>query len=80
MVFSASKDFCGSGLRLGVLYSKNAALNTALSNLGYFCSIPAPLQMTLSKLFGDDEWLDGFLSENRRRMLAAYSTLTGSWG
>lgn len=76
-MFGASKDFCGSGLRVGVLYSKNTALNTALVNLGYFASVPAPLQMTLSKLLSDDQWLDGCLRENRRRMLEAYTQLTG---
>jgi hypothetical protein len=62
---------------VGVLYSKNAALNAALGNLGYFASVPAPLQMTLSKLLSDDAWLDGCLRENRRRMLEAYTQLTG---
>lgn len=76
-VFGASKDFCGSGLRVGVLYSKNAALNTALGNLGYFASVPAPLQMSLSKLVTDDAWLDSYLAENRRRMLEAYTQLAG---
>jgi len=77
-VFGASKDFCGSGLRVGVLHSRNSSLNTALGNLGYFCSPPAPLQWTLAQLLGDEGWLDGFLTENRRRMLAAYNTLTGN--
>lgn len=77
-VFGASKDFCGSGLRVGVLYSRNAALNTALGNLGYFASVPAPLQMTLSKLLADEKWLDGCLAENRRRMWEAYSQLAGT--
>lgn len=36
VLFGASKDFCGSGLRIGALWSRNAALNTALDNLGYF--------------------------------------------
>lgn len=76
-VFGASKDFCGSGLRIGALYSKNAALNQALGNLGYFASVPAPLQHALSRLWADDAWLDGFLAENGRRMLEAYTTLTG---
>lgn len=76
-VFGASKDFCGSGLRIGALYSRNAALNQALGNLGYFASVPAPLQHALSRLWADDAWLDGFLEENRRRMLEAYTTLTG---
>jgi 1-aminocyclopropane-1-carboxylate synthase len=79
IVFGFSKDFCGSGLRLGVLYSKNSALNMALGNLGYFCSVPAPLQMTLSKLLADDAWVDGFVAENRRRMLQAYTSLTGMY-
>jgi hypothetical protein len=79
-VFGASKDFCGSGLRVGVLYSKNAALNTALGNLGYFASVPAPLQMSLSKLLADDSWLDGYLKENRARMLEAYIQLAGGSG
>lgn len=77
-VFGASKDFCGSGLRVGVLYSKNAALNTALGNLGYFASVPAPLQMSLSKLLADDTWLDGYLKANRARMLEAYKQLAGA--
>lgn len=80
VVFGASKDFCGSGLRIGVLYSKNTSLNQALGNIGYFASVPGPLQYSLSKLWSDDEWLDGFMAENRRRMLEAYTTLAGVQG
>jgi 1-aminocyclopropane-1-carboxylate synthase len=80
VVLGASKDFCGSGLRIGVLYSKNTLLNQALGNIGYFASVPGPLQYTLSKLWSDDEWLDGFIAENRRRMLEAYTTLAGRQG
>jgi 1-aminocyclopropane-1-carboxylate synthase len=36
IVFGFSKDFCASGLRVGCLLSKNAALNKALDNISYF--------------------------------------------
>ncbi len=36
VIFGMSKDFCASGLRLGCLHSRNAALNKAMVNLTYF--------------------------------------------
>lgn len=75
--WGASKDLCGSGLRLGVLLSGNAALNQALDNLGLMAAVPGPLQLAAARLLGDRKWMEAFLNENRRRLAACYTQLSG---
>lgn len=77
-MFGASKDLCASGLRLGCLHSRNAALNQALVNLAYFCLPSSAVQWAFARLLGDGAWLAGFVAENARRLRASYEALTGA--
>lgn len=56
-----SKDFCASGLRMGCLYTANAAINTAMGNLGYFTGCGGPLQHQVAEMLEDKEWTSMFL-------------------
>ena len=71
ILWGASKDFCASGLRMGVLFSHNAALLGALDNVGYFSAASNPMQDALAAALGDAAWVDGFLAENHGRLRQA---------
>mmetsp|Transcript_10576 Transcript_10576/g.19351 ORF Transcript_10576/g.19351 Transcript_10576/m.19351 type:complete len:463 (-) Transcript_10576:418-1806(-) len=78
IIFGLSKDFCGSGLRVGVLHTRNAKLLQALDNLSYFCAVSNVSQHTITQMLNDKEWLDLFFNENRRRLKHAYTVLEES--
>lgn len=78
VVFGASKDFCASGLRLGCLHTRNAALSEALVNLSYFALPSSAVQWAFARLFGDGDWLGGYVEENARRLRRSYAALTGA--
>ncbi|KAG2436151.1 hypothetical protein HYH02_011655 [Chlamydomonas schloesseri] len=75
VVWGMSKDFCASGIRVGVLHSRNVQLNKALDNLGYFAAVSNPVQWALAEALNDGPWLADFLATNRLRMAAAYGQL-----
>jgi 1-aminocyclopropane-1-carboxylate synthase len=71
VLWGFSKDWCASGLRVGVLLSHNAALAGALDNVGYFTAASNPTQDALAEVLRDEEWVEGFLEGNRRALAAA---------
>ena len=75
VVYGMSKDFCASGYRVGALWTQNAGIHRALDNVSYFCAIPGPMQHALAIVLNDDEFLDGFFEENRKRLRKQYATV-----
>jgi len=71
ILWGASKDFCASGLRCGVLFSHNDALLAALDNVGYFSAASNSMQDALGAALEDAAWVDSFLAENHRRLREA---------
>jgi len=71
-VWALSKDFGGSGLRVGCIYSQNEILLEALATLNIFCCVSGPIQYLTAELMTDDLFVDQFLAESRRRVLASY--------
>jgi 1-aminocyclopropane-1-carboxylate synthase len=76
LVLGLSKDFCASGLRCGVLYSRNARLHQMLDNVSYFASTPTHTQSALAAILREGAWVDAFMAERRARLLSAYTALT----
>lgn len=70
VIWAFSKDFSGSGLRVGCLWSRNAALNRSMHNLGYFCAVSNYVQNVLAAALEDAEGIDAYLVQNRRRLAA----------
>jgi aspartate/methionine/tyrosine aminotransferase len=71
-VWSFSKDFALSGLRLGVLYagSKELCLSGAAVN---FIQIPSTIvQEILAVFLSDHEWIDSYIKLNRSRLTKQY--------
>ena len=75
VLWGLSKDFGMSGYRTGVLYTKNAALLTALSNVNYFTTVSNDTQDCLAALLNDEEFIEEYLRESRRALRASYEKL-----
>jgi 1-aminocyclopropane-1-carboxylate synthase len=71
VVFGFSKDFAASGMRAGVLWSANPAMQRALGNLGYFCAVSVQTQRSLAAMLDDEPWLAGFAKEHNARLRAS---------
>ncbi|XP_010737159.3 1-aminocyclopropane-1-carboxylate synthase-like protein 1 [Larimichthys crocea] len=78
VMWGLSKDFAMAGVRIGTLYTENKDLVEALAQMGSFHGISGITQHQVAQLLQDREWINkDFLPENRRRLKAAHSYLTG---
>jgi len=71
-VWSISKDFGASGLRFGCVYSQNETFLQGMANLNVFAGVSNPIQMTMSELLTDDDFVDLYLDESRARLHQSY--------
>lgn len=76
LVYGLSKDWCGSGLRVGMLYSRNQPLQEALNSLAAFGSISNHTQHVLAEVLSDAQWTDTFVKENSQLLRESYTALT----
>jgi 1-aminocyclopropane-1-carboxylate synthase len=72
MVWSLSKDFGASGLRVGFVYSQNELYLRGLANFNIFSGVSNPIQMIVSELLTDDQFVDFYLDESRVRLRQSY--------
>ncbi|XP_048806787.1 1-aminocyclopropane-1-carboxylate synthase-like protein 1 isoform X3 [Lagopus muta] len=71
-----SKDFGMSGIRVGVLYTRNHEIQKAVNQLAVFHSCPGPVQHVLTQFLKDREWLDNvFFPTNKKRLKEAQNLL-----
>ncbi|XP_070763906.1 1-aminocyclopropane-1-carboxylate synthase-like protein 1 [Enoplosus armatus] len=78
VMWGMSKDFAMAGIRIGTLYTENRDLVEALAQLGSFHGVSGTTQHQVAQLLQDREWInEDFLPENRCRLKAAHSFLTG---
>uniref|UniRef100_A0A8V0XID9 1-aminocyclopropane-1-carboxylate synthase homolog (inactive) like n=1 Tax=Gallus gallus TaxID=9031 RepID=A0A8V0XID9_CHICK len=71
-----SKDFGMSGIRVGVLYTRNHEVQKAVNQLAVFHSCPGPVQHVLTQFLKDRDWLDNvFFPTNKRRLKEAQNLL-----
>lgn len=71
-LWGLSKDFGASGFRLGILYTQNTRLLQALANLNMFSGVPHPMQMIMSEILTDDEFVSAFLDDAKRELANSY--------
>ncbi len=71
-LWGMSKDFGATGFRFAMLYTQNMHLLQALANLNIFSGVPNPMQMIVAEMLIDDEFVDSFLEESRRRLVSSY--------
>ncbi|NWI19493.1 1A1L1 protein, partial [Crypturellus soui] len=71
-----SKDFGMSGIRVGVLYTRNHDIQKAVNQLAVFHGCPGPVQHVLSQFISDRDWLDNvFFPTNKKRLREAQNIL-----
>lgn len=78
VLWGISKDFCLSGFRVGVLYTGNARVLTAMSNTNYFTSVSHDTQDALGRLMEDVGWCKSFFKANHVALAASYAVVTAA--
>jgi aspartate/methionine/tyrosine aminotransferase len=72
MLWAVSKDFGGSGLRVGFVYSQNEVFMEGMATMSIFTCVSGPIQYLVSELLTDDQFSDQFLDESRERIHRSY--------
>ncbi|MFL6123899.1 aminotransferase class I/II-fold pyridoxal phosphate-dependent enzyme [Actinophytocola sp.] len=67
-VWGLAKDFGLSGLKVGVLATKDPEVLAAARALAYFAPVSTHTQALVADLLSDTGWVAGFLAESRRRL------------
>lgn len=75
-VWGFSKDFAMSGLRCGVLTSKNDDLLAAVGELAYRSVVSGDTQHLLAELLAGEAWVTTYLVELRARLKHSYEVTT----
>ncbi|GKY96790.1 hypothetical protein MPSEU_000638200 [Mayamaea pseudoterrestris] len=79
-VYSLSKDFCSSGLRVGVSYTCNDKIRLPLQKLNDLCQLPSTTQVwtqhMLTARAKGESWTTAFRRENHERLKARCDALT----
>lgn len=78
IVWGFSKDFGGSGLRVGVMYSQNQELLRGMSKLADSMQVSNLIQDRLSSLIGDDQFIENYLEMNSKNLDQSYQLLKES--
>jgi len=68
IIYALSKDFCSSGLRCGVLYTENEEILRSVNKLNDLCQMSSHTQYALTKVLGDKDWVNSFLTESNSRL------------
>ena len=71
-LWALSKDFGGSGLRVGIVYSQNEIFIEGLATVNIFSCVSGPIQYMISEILTDDQFIDSFLEESRNRLVYSY--------
>lgn len=75
LIYGLSKDWCASGLRVGLLYSRNQPLQRALTSLAGFSGISNHTQHILAEVLADEEWTTEFVAKNSKLLEVSYDTV-----
>ena len=78
VVYALSKDFALSGLRVGVLYTENAAALASLQKLNDLCQTSSHTQAVITEVLNDDGWLSDFETQARGRLTARHAWLVST--
>lgn len=70
-IWGLAKDFGLSGLKVGVLHTRDAQVRAAARALAYFAPVSTHTQALATHLLSDADWVVEFLAESRRRLAAS---------
>ncbi|MEE6466611.1 hypothetical protein FKM82_007009 [Ascaphus truei] len=75
-IWGPGKDFAMSGFRVGMLYTRNEQVCSAMSRLAFFHQCPGPIQYMLTQLLSDRDWLENvFFPTNKQRLKDSWKML-----
>ncbi|MGB6162235.1 MAG: aminotransferase class I/II-fold pyridoxal phosphate-dependent enzyme [Pseudonocardiaceae bacterium] len=83
VVWGFAKDFGLSGFKVGVLHTGHPEVRAAARALAYFTPVSTDTQFVVRELLADEDWVDGFIAEHRRRLGCSYdqvARLLTEWG
>eukprot|EP01084_Bolivina_argentea_P148846 260145_1 len=66
-LYGLSKDFCLSGLRIGVLYTENVQIRKYV-NVYLTYSVPIYMQQIIYHLLDNEQWIENFIRINSNRL------------
>ncbi|KAG0564582.1 hypothetical protein KC19_8G122800 [Ceratodon purpureus] len=72
VIYGLSKDLGLAGFRVGVLYSWNTQVLEAASRMARHCAVSTATQQLCTSLLSDEQFMNMFLFENRRRLTKRY--------
>ena len=72
VLYGISKDLGLAGFRVGILYSWNKQVLEAASRMARHCAVSTPTQRLCTSLLSDEQFMNMFLFENRRRLTKRY--------
>ncbi len=75
-IYALSKDFCISGLRVGVIHSFNKAVMKACGNVNIPHMVSNITQWICEEIFNDETFTRSFLNENRQALTDSYCLIT----
>ncbi|MFV1970716.1 MAG: aminotransferase class I/II-fold pyridoxal phosphate-dependent enzyme [Acidimicrobiia bacterium] len=75
-VWAISKDFSMSGLRCGVMTSKNVDVLKAVGELAYWSVVSGDTQHLVAEMLADTIWITEYLTEMRARLGRSYRATT----
>ncbi len=80
VMWGFSKDWGVSGYRIGVLYSQNASLNSALDNIGYFSAVSNHTQEAMAEVLEDKQWCAQYMRSNAQLVGRTYRAVVAALG
>ena len=77
-LWGMSKDFCANGLRVGVLYTQNKALQQSIGNLSFTFQASNLVQEMTAFVLKDEVFVESYISENKLRLKKSYDVLASA--
>ncbi|KAI2463100.1 putative acc synthase [Annulohypoxylon bovei var. microspora] len=78
VAYGMGKDFCASGLRIGVILSRNRGLVAAVSSICVFGWVPYVTQEMWANMLEDKEFLAAFVAKNSKILAEHCAIVTTS--
>lgn len=76
MIYGFSKDFGISGMRIGILYSRNESFLKAYNNLNAPHMVSNLTQWLIQEVVSDKKFIKQYIKENQRRLTNSYKIVT----
>lgn len=76
IIYSLSKDMGFPGFRVGIVYSYNDAVVSCARKMSSFGLVSSQTQYLIASMLADDEFVDKFIVESRKRLAMRHSFFT----